>query len=58
MADQEKKLTQPANLDAERAVLGCIFYNNPDINIVSQKLLPEDFYHPQHVEVYEAMLAL
>ena len=58
MADREKKLTQPANLDAERAVLGCIFYNNPDINIVSQELLPEDFYHPQHVEVYEAMLAL
>ena len=58
MASVESPKSLPASPDAERAVLGCIFRKGSDLTLVSQKLTPEDFYHPAHALLYEAMLAL
>ncbi len=49
---------QPANIEAERALLGCIFLDNTSINIVSQTLRSEDFYLPKHRQIFQAMSQL
>ncbi|RIK40975.1 MAG: replicative DNA helicase [Chloroflexi bacterium] len=48
----------PANLDAERAVLGSLMIDPDAIVKVASFLRPEDFYRERHVWLYQAMLAL
>jgi len=56
--DTERVLgkTLPANLDAEKSVLGAILLNDECINQVQEALIPEDFYSPAHKTIYEAIL--
>jgi len=57
--DTERVLgkTLPANIDAEKSVLGAILLNDECINQVQEALIPEDFYSPAHKIIYEAILA-
>lgn len=48
--------TLPANLDAERSVLGAVLLNDECLNQVQEILIPEDFYNPQHKIIYETIL--
>jgi replicative DNA helicase len=48
----------PANLDAERAVLGSLMIDPDAIVKVASFLRPEDFYRERHVWLYQAMLTL
>jgi replicative DNA helicase len=48
----------PANLEAERAVLGSLMIDPDAIIKVASFLRPEDFYRERHAWLYEAMLAL
>ncbi len=48
----------PHNLEAERSVLGAILLDNHTLNIVVEKLRPEDFFLDQHRRVFLQMMAL
>src|SRR3989338_3146480 len=51
-----KKL--PAQLEAEKAVLGALLLNDENIGDVTELLAAYDFYVPAHQVIYEAMLAI
>ncbi|MGH9791930.1 MAG: DnaB-like helicase N-terminal domain-containing protein, partial [Candidatus Acidiferrales bacterium] len=49
----------PHNLDAERCVLGAIIVDNAHLHaVVGKGLKSEEFFLPQHREIFEAMLEL
>lgn len=48
----------PHSVDAEKSVLGAILIDKDAVNIVSEFLLPKDFYDPSNALIYEAMLEL
>ncbi len=51
-------LTPPQNIEVEEAILGGILLDPEGISRVSDKLIPEAFYTPVHVDIYKAALAL
>jgi len=56
--DTERVLgkTLPANLEAEKSVLGAILLNDESLPQVCETLLPEDFYNLQNKIIYETIL--
>jgi len=48
----------PQNLEAEQSVLGALMLDKNAIINVADILLPEDFYKPAHVKIYEVILKL
>lgn len=48
----------PANIDAERAVLGALLLNDEQLSVVSELIIPEDFYTPAHKIIYQALLSV
>ena len=48
----------PQNLEAEMSVLGALMLDQKAIIKVVDVLITEDFYHPSHQKVFEAMLDL
>jgi replicative DNA helicase len=48
----------PHNEDAERAALGAMLIDDTAVNVVRQRLRPDDFYSGAHKRVYEAILNL
>jgi replicative DNA helicase len=48
----------PAQVDAERSVLGALLLNDELMGHVSEILRPDDFYHPAHRTIFQTMLAL
>jgi hypothetical protein len=48
----------PANLDAERAVLGAVVFDNKALKIAVQILRSDDFFLSQHRQVFECMIQL
>lgn len=51
-------LSPPADVLAERAVLGGILLDPALMAVVREQLRPEDFHHPAHAVIYAAMMAL
>ncbi len=45
----------PANLEAEQAVLGTIFYDNYQMKTITDKLSESDFYYPAHKILFRTM---
>lgn len=58
MADEKKINIPPQNLEAEQAVLGALLLERDAMIKVADVLVPEDFYHPAHVLIYNAILKL
>jgi replicative DNA helicase len=58
--DPERMLGKslPANIDAERSVLGALLLNDDNMALVAELLVPDDFYSPAHRIIYETMLDL
>jgi len=50
--------TLPYSMEAERSVLGSLLLYDGQINLISEKLLPEDFYFPANKIVYQAMMQI
>jgi replicative DNA helicase len=48
----------PADVDAEKAVLSAIMIDNDAFHAVFDHLKPDDFYHPAHQLLFQAMIAL
>ena len=46
---------QPANLEAEQALLGSILVNNDIIDEVSTIINSNTFYDPAHIKIYEVI---
>ena len=46
---------QPANLEAEQALIGSVLVNNDVIDEVSSFIKPSIFYDPAHVKIYEVI---
>lgn len=45
----------PANIEAEQAVLGTIFFENYMMKTITDKLTESDFYYPNHKLIYHVM---
>ncbi len=52
---ENAKNKQPANLEAEQALLGSILVNNDIIDEISNVIEPKIFYDPSHVKIYEVI---
>ena len=48
----------PHDLEAEKAVLSALLIDNDAIHSVYTEVVPEDFYHPAHRQLYLSMLTL
>ncbi len=48
----------PQDLEAEKAVLSAVLLDNSALHSVYTEVKPDDFYHPAHRMVYEAMIGL
>ena len=48
----------PHDVEAEKAVLSALLIENEAIHSVLNEVVPDDFYHPSHQQIYRAMLAL
>ncbi|TET06602.1 replicative DNA helicase [Candidatus Dependentiae bacterium] len=46
----------PANIEAEKAVLGAVLLNDETLIQVVELLAPDDFYHPPHKLIYQAIV--
>ncbi|MES2663653.1 MAG: replicative DNA helicase [Pseudomonadota bacterium] len=51
----EKIKTPPHSVDAEQAVLGGILLNNKSWDDVAERLVADDFYLPEHREIFSAI---
>ncbi len=50
--------TVPASIQAERAVLSASLLNGENFALIVDLLRPEDFYHPPHALIFQALLQL
>ena len=57
-ADSILERPLPSNLDAERSILGAILLDNNALNAAIESLKPEDFFIPQHRNIFTRMIAL
>jgi replicative DNA helicase len=48
----------PHNLEAERSILGAILLDNHALNAAVEKLRSDDFFLPQHRQIFERMIHL
>jgi len=48
----------PHDLEAEKAVLSALLLDNQRIHSVYTEVVPDDFYHPAHRQLYQSMLIL
>jgi replicative DNA helicase len=48
----------PYSQEAEESVLGSVFFSENEMKTIADKLQVEDFYNPNHQEIYKAMLTL
>tara|TARA_B100001027_G_scaffold149917_1_gene105095 strand:- start:27 stop:1454 length:1428 start_codon:yes stop_codon:yes gene_type:complete len=55
LVQNEVKNDQPANLEAEQALLGSILVNNDIIDEISTIITPSVFYDPGHIKIYEVI---
>jgi replicative DNA helicase len=48
----------PHDLEAEKAVLSALLLDNDAVHSVYTEVVPDDFYHPAHRQLFQSMLAL
>ena len=56
--DSQLERPLPSNLDAERSILGAVLLDNNALNTAIESLKAEDFFLPQHRNVFTQMIAL
>ena len=55
---RDSEIPPPHNLEAERAILGAVRVDRRAIDLVADRLTPEQFYRDAHRRIYAAQLAL
>ena len=55
---EERAYLPPHSMDAEKSVLGAALISKEAAELVSEKLKPDDFYYPEHQEIFRSMQAL
>lgn len=60
MSGFEGERLPPQDIDAEQAVLGCVFFGGDLVQRLHSEmgLRPEHFYLPKHAEIFKAMVAV
>jgi replicative DNA helicase len=60
MASAQSSIERPLphNLEAERSILGAVLLDNHSLNAAVEKLRSEDFFLPQHRQIFERMIQL
>ena len=48
----------PHNLEAERSILGAVLLDNHSLNAAVEKIRAEDFFLPQHRQIFQRMIQL
>src|ERR1017187_7879396 len=48
----------PHNIEAERSILGAVLLDNSALNAAVERLRSEDFFLPQHRQIFERMIQL
>ena len=48
----------PHSLEAEQSVLGSMILDHEAVIVASEILRPEDFYRPDHEQIYAAIIEL
>ena len=48
----------PSSIDAERSVIGAMLQDNGAASLAFENLVPEDFYSPEHKEIFSGMQTL
>ena len=48
----------PQNIEAEQSVIGAMLIDKNAVALVTEKLMPEDFYRQAHRVIFSAMLTL
>ena len=56
LTEENSKKILPFSLEAEQSVLGAILLDNAAIEDTAKLITPEDFYTPDHREIYASML--
>ena len=56
--DTQLERPLPSNLDAERSILGAVLLDNNALNVAIESLKAEDFFLPQHRQVFTQMISL
>ena len=51
-------IVPPQNIEAEQSVIGAMLIDKNAVGIVTEKLMPEDFYRQAHQLIFSAMLTL
>lgn len=51
-------VTPPNSVEAEQSVLGAMLQDGNAVLQAAESIVPEDFYQPQHKEIFSAMIAL
>ncbi len=51
-------VTPPNNVEAEQSVLGAMLQDSGAVLQAAETLVPDDFYQPQHKEIFDAMIKL
>jgi len=57
-ADTSIERPLPHNLEAERSILGAVLLDNHSLNAAVEKLRSEDFFLPQHRQIFQRMIQL
>ena len=57
-ADTSIERPLPHNLQAERSILGAVLLDNHSLNAAVEKLRSEDFFLPQHRQIFQRMIQL
>ena len=57
-ADTSIERPLPHNLEAERSILGAVLLDNHYLNAAVEKLRSEDFFLPQHRQIFQRMIQL
>lgn len=57
-ADTSIERPLPHNLEAERSILGAVLLDNHSLNAAIEKLRSEDFFLPQHRQIFQRMIQL
>ena len=55
---ETRGMAMPNSAEAERSVLGAMLQDPAAVLKAVEELVPEDFYQPQHREIFTAMLDL
>ena len=53
--EETGSMVPPNSVEAEISVLGAMLQDSSAVLRAAEQLVPEDFYHPEHAEIFRVM---